>query len=75
LNLAGREVDAVALGDARFDFPDDLVDVDPVGARRVRGRARRLRPPLAVATPVVPAAPAMEVRPPVSVGMLVSCHL
>jgi hypothetical protein len=63
----------VALGDACLDLADDLVDVDAVGAGRVRCRGRRLRPP--IASPVVPAAPAMEMGPAVSVGMLVSSHL
>src|SRR4029078_13292393 len=31
LNLARRQGDAVPLRDARFDLPDDLVDVDRVG--------------------------------------------
>jgi hypothetical protein len=61
----------MALGDARFDFPDDLIDVDAIGPGRFR-RGRGLRPP--VAAPLVPAAPAMEMGPPVSVGVLVSSH-
>ena len=71
LNLAGRQVDAVALRDARLDFPDDLVDVDAVGPGRI-GRCLGLRP--AVAAPVGPAAPAVEVGPAAAVGVLVSSH-
>ena len=83
LNLAGRQVDAVALRDARLDLPDDLIDVDRVGFVATRpgpvlvlgGLALgllRLGPSIASAIGAAPAA--MEVGTASPVRVLISWH-
>jgi hypothetical protein len=73
LNLLCREVDAVALRDARLDLLDDLIDVGLLGRLRVVGLWRRRG--AAVATPVGAATAAVEVLAAPGLRMLISCHL
>jgi hypothetical protein len=70
-----RQVDAVALRDARLDLADDLIDVGLVGLRFLAaatplGCRRRT----AVSTAVVPAPAAMEVLAAALIRMLICCH-
>ena len=77
LNLLRRQIDAVALGDARLDVLDDLIDVGLLDLSRLLalflGLGRGRRP--AVAPPVVAAAAAMEVLATPGLRMLVGCHV
>jgi hypothetical protein len=76
LDLLRRQVDAVALRDARFDVADDLIDVDLVRLCLVSAlptlTLRRLRRP-AVSAPVGAAPAPMEVLAAPLMWMLI-CH-
>ena len=77
LDLLRRQIDAVALRDARLDVLDDLIDVGLfdlsrlLGLRLGLGRWGRA----AVAPPVLAAAAAMEMLATSGMRVLVSCHV
>jgi hypothetical protein len=73
LDLLRRQVDAVALRDARLYVADDLIDVGLIGLALLASLRRRGR--AAVSPPVVTAPAAMEVRPPSLMRMLICCHV
>jgi hypothetical protein len=77
LDLRRREIDAVALGDARLDLPDDVIDVGRLGLSRPLALILSLRRwrGSAVAPPVVTATAAMELLAAPGLRMLVCCHV
>ena len=77
LNLLRREIDAVALGDARFDLLDDVIDVGLLGLSLPLALILSLRrgSGSAVTPPVVTATAAMELWATPGLRMLVCCHV